>query len=485
MWSIFSQWGIKGCESMIQDNLTNYVLEHINDMVICFDHSGSIIYGNKSAVTKLEYDDYMVGAHISELFPNDFTKTEDGFTTDIEFNEETCEIMVYRLNKTCFNVEATFCRLNSEMSHVCILKDLTRRKFWQKRIKQVEQEAQDALKVKSEFVANVTHELRTPVNGILGNTRELISRVEDDECRRILDLMERGCNDMNSIINNILDFSKLEAGKFTIEKREFDFRKMIDYVKGNHIHKITEKGLEFFVTISPEVPSFVIGDELRIVQILNNLISNATKFTSVGKIVVEVVKTAQLDNRAELFFLVSDTGIGISKENQDKLFKSFSQVDASVSRKYGGTGLGLNISKQLVELMGGTISLQSEEKKGSMFSFSVWVDLPETEQANKTDTVDMKTFLHDAMQRKEESGQIKDFGSDENAEELERNLSKLILCVEMENWEKAEGFMAAIKQLTDTAPQEVRTASLRLKMAVQKADYEKTNTAYEELMKLL
>jgi CheY-like chemotaxis protein len=125
--------------------------------------------------------------------------------------------------------------------------------------------------------------------------------------------------------------------------------------------------LELFVTISPEVPKHVIGDELRIVQVLNNLLSNATKFTSVGKIAVEVVKTAQMENKAELFFLVTDTGVGIAKENLDKLFKSFSQVDASISRKYGGTGLGLFITKYVVELMGGTISVNSEVGEGSEF----------------------------------------------------------------------------------------------------------------------
>ncbi len=260
---------------------------------------------------------------------------------------------------------------------------------------------------------------------------------------------------------------------------------MIDYVKGNHIHKITEKGLQFFVTVSPEVPSTVVGDELRIGQILNNLISNATKFTSVGKIAVEIVKTAQIDNRAELFFLVTDSGVGIAKENIDKLFKSFSQVDASISRKYGGTGLGLNISKQLVEMMGGTITVQSELGKGTIFSFSVWVELPEAEQATNAGTVDRIAVLTGAMQRNEEEEQLKDFGSEENRAELDKNLSKLILCVEMDNWEKAESFMVAIKQLTDRGPQEVRTGALRLKMAVQKGDYDKTSVAYEELLKLL
>ncbi len=477
--------GRKGVKTMNQENFTKYILEHLNDMVLCFDDMGYISYGNESAASKLEFGNQLTGTHISEIFPNEFTETEEGFSTEINLGDGIHEIMAYRLNKTCFAVEITFSELNEDGYHVCIMKDLTHRKYLEKRIKQVEQDAADALKVKSEFVANVTHELRTPVNGILGNTKELISRIKDEECQKILDLMERGCNDMHAIINNVLDFSKLEAGKFTLEKREFDFRKMIDYVKGNHIHKITEKGLAFFVTISPEVPNKIIGDELRIVQILNNLISNASKFTSVGKVAVEVVKTAQMGQKAELFFLVTDTGIGIAKEDQDKLFKSFSQVDASISRQYGGTGLGLNISKQLVEMMGGTISVQSEKNQGTIFSFSVWVDLPEEEQSEETVTVDRNALLNEMMHRNEAGAQLKEFGSEENKEELEKNLSKLILCVEMDNWEKAETFMTAVKQLTDSAPQPVRTGALRLKMAVQKADYDKTSAAYEELMKLL
>ncbi len=469
---------------MNQEKFFSYVLENMEEIVLCIDDFGSISYGNTVAADKLEYGKQLEGTHISEIFPNEFHETENGYEIELDLSEPVHQIMAYRLNKTCFPVDAKFSRIdNSKL--ICIARDITNRKFLEKRIKQVEEDAEVAMKVKSEFVANVTHELRTPVNGILGNTKELISRIEDAECQRILDLMERGCNDMNAIINNILDFSKLEAGKFTIEKREFDFRKMIDYVKGNHIHKITEKGLEFFITISPEVPTNVIGDELRIVQVLNNLLSNATKFTSVGKIAVEIVKTAQMDKKAELFFLVTDTGVGIAKENLDKLFKSFSQVDASISRKYGGTGLGLNISKQLVELMGGSINVQSEVNQGTIFSFSVWVDLPEEEQAKETVVVDRNAVLNDVMHRSEEGAQLKAFGSDENKEELEKNMSKLILCVEMDNWEKAETFMTAVKQLTDAAPQEVRTAALRLKMAVQKADYDKTSAAYEELTKLL
>ena len=471
---------------MIQETIFDYVFEQMSDMVLVFDDRGLISYANRTAETLLEFEKQLIGTHISEIFPNEFTETEDGFDTEISLGSNTVyEIMVYRMNRTCFAVEAKFSDMNEDFEYVCVLKDVSNRNYLEKRVKQVEQDAKDALKVKSEFVANVTHELRTPVNGLLGNTRELLTRIEDEKCRKILDLMERGCTDMHALINNILDFSKLEAGKFTLEKREFDFRKMLDYVKGNHLHKITEKGLEFFVTISPEVPTMVIGDELRIVQVLNNLISNATKFTSVGKIAVEIVKTAQTGNRAELFFLVTDSGVGIAKENLDKLFKSFSQVDASISRKYGGTGLGLNISKQLVEMMGGTITVQSELNKGTIFSFSVWVELPETEQIAESVTVDRTALLLGAMQRSEAEGQLKEFGSEENKAELEKNLSKLILCVEMDNWEKAETFMTAIKQLTDAAPQEIRTGALRLKMAVQKGDYDRTAAAYETLRDLL
>jgi hypothetical protein len=262
---------------------------------------------------------------------------------------------------------------------------------------------------------------------------------------------------------------------------------MIDYVKSNHINKITEKGLELFITVSPEVPEYIVGDELRIVQILNNLLSNACKFTSVGKIVVEVVMTTRIDSRIELFFMVIDTGIGIDKANQDKLFQSFSQVEASISRKYGGTGLGLNISKQLVELMDGNIRVESEKGKGTMFSFHIWVDIPE-EELEVVAPTPKSTFEFREPSLAEfdkESEKIWHFGEPENLEEIKKKMSKLILSVEMDNWEKAEMFMEAIKQLTDDAPREVKSPALRLKMAVQKGDYQKTTQGFEKLQKAL
>lgn len=320
-----------------------------------------------------------------------------------------------------------------------------------------------------------------------GNTNILLETENDSEKLHMLRTIETGCKTMNNLINNILDFSKLEAGKFTLEQRKFEFRSMIDYVRSTHMPKITEKGLKFFVTVSPEIPEYVIGDELRIGQVLNNLLSNACKFTHVGKVSLEVLKTAQNGNRVELFFMVIDTGIGIAKADIDKLFKSFSQVDASVSRKYGGTGLGLNISSQLVELMGGNISVDSEVNKGTMFSFSIWVELPEEEVEESMSHVDtyVAKSLSDTLKEDSESSNMLAFGTKENMEELKKQLSKIVLCIEMENWEKAESFTDSIKHLTVEAPKEMRTATLKLKMAVQKSDYDKAIAAYDAVMELL
>ena len=237
------------------------------------------------------------------------------------------------------------------------------------------------------------------------------------------------------------------------------------------------------MTVSPQVPENGVGDELRVVQVLNNLLSNALKFTAVGRIDVQVLLTARVEDKVELFFIVSDTGIGIGEEDRDKLFQSFSQVDASISRKYGGTGLGLNICKQLVELMGGDIEVESKKGRGSTFSFSIWVEDDGEEAGGRKSPDDIAAVFKGMAHagEREETETVRIYGSPENREALKRNLSKLILCVEMGNWEKAEMFMETVRQLTEGAPSDVKRAALKLKMAIQKGDYEKVSAEYERL----
>ncbi len=467
----------------MEASIMQFALDHALEMVLMFGDDGKITYANREAKEQLAFGNDIYSRFIEDIFPNEFQTMTGSFLMKKDFEKDRRRIMAYRKNQTCFPCFTTFIKIqDNPVLYLCQGFNAAERQRLEKQVEQAGQEAEAAEKVKTEFVANVTHELRTPVNGILGNTRELLEMEADEKCLQKLRMIERGCKDMHALINNILDFSKLEAGKFTIEKREFKFREMMDYVKSNHLSKITEKGLDFFMTISPEIPEYVIGDELRIGQIVNNLLSNACKFTSVGKISVEVVKTAQSEDRMELFFIVLDTGIGIDKEGQDKLFKSFSQVDASISRRYGGTGLGLNISKQLVELMDGNIHVQSEPGKGTMFSFHIWVDLPQREQKSVVAAPSVTPVQAITVFGEEH---LREFGSEENRQEIQKKMTKLILSLDMENWEKAEMFMESIKQLTESAPQEIKTATLRLKMAVQKGDYDKAVAAYEKLEKEL
>lgn len=450
------------------------------EMVLMFDEDGKIVYANNSAMQKLEYDSDLCLRRIADVLPNIFQAGQDVPVAALQAEGEVQNLVFYRKNTTCFPAEGRFVKRSDSNLYICMANDVLEKEFLGREVERIRQEAQQAMKVKSEFVANITHELRTPVNGVLGNVRELLDRPADQETEKSLRLIERCCDDMNKIINNILDFSKLEAGKFNLETRRFSFREMMDYVKGNHKNRITEKGLDFFMTISPQIPEYIIGDELRIVQILNNLLSNAQKFTSWGKITVEAFRTAVVNDRMELFFIVADTGIGISREDRDKLFQSFSQVDASISRKYGGTGLGLNICKQLVELMGGKIEVESAKDKGSQFSFSIWVGVCEGDEAALQQPDDIRHMPAEADMAAEPD-RIKEFGTEENKKNLEKNLSKLILCVEMDNWEKAEMFMETVRQLTEEAPQEIKRMVLRMKMAVQKENYERFTEEYEKL----
>ena len=465
---------------MEKRDLFEQIINSAIEIFLSYDDDKRILMMNESARKELMYTDNDIGTSVSRLFQN-----ED--MSEITYDGIIRQMMIYRSNQTCFRAQVKAIKTDSQISpYVLMIRNISDHYALEKAAEIARKETEATAKVKTEFVANVTHELRTPVNGILGNTNILLENEADPKKIGLLNTISKSCGAMNELINGILDFSKLDAGKFTLENRKFNFRNMIDYVKSTHMPKITEKGLKFFVTISPDIPEFVIGDELRISQILNNLLSNACKFTNVGKISLEALMTAQEKNRIELFFIVLDTGIGIAKSDEDKLFKSFSQVDASVSRKYGGTGLGLNISKQLVDLMGGHITVDSELNKGTMFSFSIWVETPEEETAEVKLPVDNNYAknIHEALGADDEIEKAYIYGSEENRKELDEHMSKLILCLEMENWEKAENFSNSIKQLTIQAPKDIKVAALRMKMAVQKADYDRSVDEYNTLKEL-
>ncbi len=485
------------------------IMNQTKEIIIFFNDKGQVTDCNKQALKELGYNNDIISLPICEIFKKAFYYEDKKLKLDSKYKIRPEETIVYRKNQTCFPVELKVVIVGKGSMYLglCIAVNISDKKEAEREILHLEEDIINQGQMLTDLFANVTHELRTPINGIMGFSNNLLETQLNPEQLEDIKIIKKCCDNMNAIIGDILDFSKIANNKLSLEHRSFNFREFIHHIIEVNSVQLNDKGLKAIVDISDDIPEIVVGDELRLSQIINNLLSNAIKFTSVGHVGLKVTMISQIRQEIELFFMVIDTGIGISVEEKDKLFKSFSQVDSSISRRFGGTGLGLSISKRLVEAMNGTIQVESEKNKGSIFSFSAHLGIPSDKEGRSVEKEmkregmlvngcmkELSTYekskqseLDYIRTRLKVSHPVENKGTiikepiQQILKEVSEVIEKLFICIAIENWELAEEMVFHIKQ---RIPQEHAALSkevFRLLLVVRKEDCEQSMALLQKL----
>ncbi len=499
-----------GLFSYISEKKRNkLIVDNTRGIMLFFNREGCITDCNAVAMKELGYQEEIKKLKIQDIFKNT-VKFDNNSLKFVDCLEKPEESIAYRKNQTCFPVELkiTIYQERKAFMGLCVARNITEYKELLYKIKRLEDDIEDLKRNRDEITANITHELRTPVNGIMGLSNNLLDTELTPNQVENIHLIKRCCNNMDSMINDFLDYAKLSRDKMILEQREFSFHDFINSVVNVNMPRINEKGLKLLLYIAEDIPDRMIGDELRLTQILNNLISNAIKFTTIGHITLEVAKLSQTLQSIDLFFILIDTGIGISTEDKDKLFQNFSQVDGSITRRFGGTGLGLAICKKLVEAMGGNIGVDSERGKGSTFSFSVRLSLPVQKQedshgndskmvANGIDyykgfvdnnydgkvmqEINYISYIDRLLKEAGESAKEETLSKVAIYKNINSALEKLSICIEMESWDKAEELAYYIKKQLTPEFGEITKTVFRLLLAVRKENYDVSINLINEL----
>lgn len=356
------------------------VIEREAHGILVFDLEGRMTYANATIERMLGFwKEDLLGDSYHKVFVDDTLRKQgiDLIHQRYSKSVERFEVTGYQKDGAEIPLEVAFTELDTPQGKhlVVFVWDITKRKQEEAELREALAEAKIASSTKSAFLANMSHELRTPMTAIIGLSELCLRTDLDDAQVDYLTKLHHTARSLLVILNDVLDLSKIEAGELSVEYIPFRIDDVLEDLGNVMQHSAFEKRLELLFVRQSDVPNQIIGDPSRLKQVLINLCSNAIKFTEVGDVVVEVRCEAHNDHEAKIEFCVQDSGIGMTNHQQAALFRPFTQADSSTSRKYGGTGLGLSISKHLVEVMGGKIKVASEPGRGSMFSFSLDVEI--------------------------------------------------------------------------------------------------------------
>ncbi|MBW2131598.1 MAG: response regulator [Deltaproteobacteria bacterium] len=353
------------------------LIENASDIILLLDDKGTLRYASPSVQRVLGHSpDAIIGGSVFDhVHPEDLDSVRRAFDARLERPGMTPPLACRfrRKDGGWRSVEVIADNMLKDPAVAGIIinaRDITEKKEMEG-LQQAKMAAEAANRAKSEFLANMSHEIRTPMNAIVGLIHLMLKTDPNQKQRGYLTAMHRSAKILLGIINDILDFSRIEEGQLHLEETEFDIEALTDHLVDMFAEPVSEKGLELMTFFASDIPETVIGDSLRLEQVLINIVGNAVKFTEAGEILLRVSVQERRDDTIRLRFSVRDTGIGIAEEDLSNLFSPFTQADASFTRKYGGTGLGLAISKRIVTLMGGDIHVQSREGIGSEFVFTV------------------------------------------------------------------------------------------------------------------
>lgn len=360
---------------------TSKIIEKASDCFIAIDEEGKIIDWNvqaettflwkKEEVLGLKLTETIIPSRMGDLHTQGLASHSERGSSNV-INKRIEIPAVNKLGKE-FPVELAVFPVQAAGKNLfcAFVRDITERKRAEESIKLARDQALDASKFKSEFLANMSHEIRTPMNGILGMTEILMDSAQSERERHYATTIHDAGKSLLTVLNDILDFSKIEAGKLLLDRHDFDVVRLVESVAELFSNQARTKGLTIASLIETNIPRQVLGDAGRIRQVLTNFVGNAIKFSESGEVLIHVSLDESKTDDPQLKFVVKDTGIGLSEDEISQLFQPFVQIDGSLTRTHGGTGLGLSISKRLVELMHGSIGVESSKGKGASFWFSL------------------------------------------------------------------------------------------------------------------